>query len=66
MISSQQPHAEPEIAPKRVTIDDIIPLGENVAIQYSANKEEPALDTADKALKKDLTENLNIKEIETK
>ena len=31
MISTQQPHNS-DITPKRVTIDDIIPLGENVAI----------------------------------
>ena len=39
MISTQQPQNDVEIPPKRVTIDDIIPLSENVAIQYSANKE---------------------------
>lgn len=39
MISSQQPENDASIPPKRVTIDDIIPLAENVSIQYAANKE---------------------------
>ena len=47
MISTQQPQNDAEIPPKRVTIDDIIPLSENVAIQYSANKEQPEISKAD-------------------
>ena len=47
MISTQQPQNDAEIPPKRVTIDDIIPLSENVAIQYSANKEQPEISKVD-------------------
>lgn len=39
MISTDQAENDATIPAKRVTIEDIIPLAENVSIQYSANKE---------------------------
>lgn len=54
MISTQQPHTDANMSQKITDSDETItPLGENVAIQYSANKDQTQDLNCDNSLQKE-------------